>query len=54
VVFYVDRKALAAKLDMLLREHPGVAGIAIWEAKDEDPRFWDVIVAELGGSAGGN
>jgi spore germination protein YaaH len=54
VVFYVDRKALAAKLDMLLREHPGVAGIAIWEAKDEDPRFWSVIVQELGASSGGD
>ena len=53
-VYYMDRKALQAKLAWLRTQHPRIAGIAIWEAKDEDPRFWDVIVAELGGSAGGN
>jgi len=47
VVYYQDRVALAVKLDVLRREHPGIAGIAIWVMGGEDPRFWPLIAARL-------
>jgi spore germination protein YaaH len=46
-VFFQDRKAIAAKVDFVTRQHPDLAGIAIWQMYREDPRFWDVIAKEL-------
>jgi spore germination protein len=47
VVYYQDESALAAKLDLLRRKHPRIAGIAIWVMGQEDPAFWTVITRRL-------
>ena len=42
--FYVmDERALEAKLDLVVKDHPKIAGIAIWVMGDEESGFWDVI-----------
>ena len=46
-VFFQDRKAIAAKLDLLATKHAELAGIAIWQMYGEDPGFWDVIRKRL-------
>lgn len=46
-VFFQDRAAIGIKLQMLLDKHPSIAGIGIWVMGDEDPGFWDEIVAKL-------
>ena len=46
-VWYQDRKAVEAKVDLLTRKHPELGGIAIWQMYGEDSRFWDVIVKGL-------
>jgi spore germination protein len=46
-VYFQDRVALAAKLDVLTRRHPDLAGIAIWVMGGEDPRFWSQIGRRL-------
>lgn len=46
-VYFQDRAALAAKLDVLTRRHPDLAGIAVWVMGGEDPRFWPEIAARL-------
>jgi len=48
VVVFQDRVALAAKLAVLTRLHPGIAGICIWRMGGEDPRFWTLIDSRLG------
>lgn len=47
VVFFQDRPAIAAKLEMLRNKHPSVSGIAIWVMGGEDPGFWDEIAQHL-------
>jgi spore germination protein YaaH len=42
-VWFQDRKAVGAKVNLLTRKHPDLAGIAIWQMYGEDPRFWGVI-----------
>ena len=46
-VYFQDRVALAAKLDVFGRRHPDLAGIAIWVMGGEDPRFWPLIARRL-------
>ena len=46
-VYFQDRPALAAKLRMLLQNHPDIRGIAIWRMGGETPAFWDEIVLKL-------
>ena len=46
-VYFQDRVALAAKLSMMLRKHPRIAGIAIWRMGGEPAMFWDQIAAQL-------
>lgn len=47
LVFFQDRRALAAKLAMLLKAHPEIAGIAIWRMGGETPAFWNEIRRQL-------
>ncbi len=47
VVYYQDEKAVAAKLDLLRKKHPRIAGIAIWVMGQEDPAFWTAIARGL-------
>src|SRR5207247_9976492 len=46
-VYFQDRSALAAKFQMLLQNHPGIRGIAIWVMGNEDPGFWNQITKQL-------
>jgi spore germination protein YaaH len=46
-VYFQDRVALAAKLRMLRRKHPRIAGIAIWRLGGEPATFSDEIAAQL-------
>lgn len=46
-VYFQDRPAIAAKLRMLLQNHPAIRGIAIWRMGGEAPAFWDEIVLKL-------
>lgn len=46
-VYFQDRAALAAKLDMLRTHHPSIGGVAIWVMGGEDPTFWDEIALQL-------
>jgi len=42
--FYVmDERALEAKLDLIVKDHPKIAGIAIWVMGKEEPGFWELI-----------
>jgi spore germination protein YaaH len=51
VVVYQDRLSLAAKLAVLRKRHPEIAGICIWVMGGEDKRFWPLIASALGHSA---
>jgi spore germination protein len=42
-MYFQDETAVRAKLDLLRRRHPHVAGIAIWVMGQEQPAFWRVI-----------
>jgi len=46
-VFFQDRPAIAAKLQMLRDNHPAIRGIAIWVMGGEDPTFWDEIALQM-------
>ena len=48
--YFQDRKAIAAKLDVVRLRHPEIAGIAIWVMGGEDPRFWPLIAARFAAS----
>jgi spore germination protein len=43
VLWFIDRRALTTKLDLLESHFPGVGGVAIWQMYREDPRFWTVL-----------
>jgi spore germination protein len=42
-IFVVDDRALKAKLQLLVDDHPKIAGIAIWVMGKEEPGFWPLI-----------
>jgi len=46
-VYFQDRTALAAKLDVLTSRHPDLGGVAIWVMGGEDSRFWPLIARRL-------
>lgn len=46
-VYYQDPQSVATKLDILVRRHPNVGGIAIWHIGGESPRMWDPIESKL-------
>jgi spore germination protein len=47
VVYFQDRTALVAKLAVLTKAHPDIAGVAIWVMGGEDPRFWPLLADRL-------
>jgi spore germination protein len=51
-VFYQDHRSIGAKLDVLVREHPKVGGVAVWHVGGEDQRYWDTIRSKLGRGLG--
>jgi spore germination protein len=46
-VFFQDRPAIQAKLEMLRSLHPNIRGIAIWCMGGESNGFWDEIASQL-------
>jgi spore germination protein YaaH len=47
VVYFQDSTAISEKLQVVLADHPAIAGIAIWAMGGEDPSFWTLIHSEL-------
>lgn len=47
VVVYLDRQAVATKLDVLTERHPDVGGVACWLMGQEDPRVWPLLHRRL-------
>jgi spore germination protein YaaH len=47
VVYFQDESALVAKLDLLRKKHPHIAGVAVWVMGQEDPSFWTTIDRRL-------
>ncbi len=43
VAYFPDARAVAVKLRMMLRDHPGIAGIACWQMGQADPGVWPRI-----------
>ena len=46
-VFFQDAGSVTTKLDMMLTEHPDIAGVAVWSMGGEDPTFWSLIDSTL-------
>lgn len=46
-VYYQDPRSIATKLDVLVRKHPRVGGIAIWHVGGEDPGYWRPVKNKL-------
>lgn len=46
-VYYQDPQSVAMKLDVLIRRHPRVGGIAIWHIGGESPKMWNPIENKL-------
>lgn len=42
-VYFNDAETMAARLDIILSNHPDIAGIAIWPLGGEDPANWTTI-----------
>ena len=42
-VYFNDAATMAARLDIIRSNHPGIAGIAIWPLGGEDPANWTTI-----------
>lgn len=47
-VFFQDPTSLSAKLDVILRKHPRVGGVAIWHVGGEPQSYWETINQKLG------
>jgi len=47
-VYFQDARSLDAKLDVLVRKHPNVGGIAIWHVGGESRAYWSSIENKLG------
>ena len=47
VLYFVDAKALATKLDLMESAFPDIGGIAIWQLYHEQPAFWTIIAQTL-------
>ncbi len=42
-VFFQDLASYKAKVDLITRNHPGIAGFAAWRVGAEDPSIWPVV-----------
>ena len=47
VLWFQDRRSIAAKVSLLHTELPHIGGLAIWQLGGEDPGFWSVIEQTL-------
>lgn len=47
VIYFQDETAVSAKLDLLRRRHPHVAGVAMWVMGQEQPSFWRIVTSGL-------
>jgi len=47
VLWFVDRRALVTKLDLLESAFPDIGGVAIWQLYHEEPAFWPAIAATM-------
>lgn len=47
-VFFQDSKSLSMKLDVIVRKHPRVGGVAVWHVGGEPPSYWQTINQKLG------
>ena len=47
IVYFQDAVAISDKLQVVLVDHPAIAGIAIWSMGGEDPAFWTLISSQL-------
>jgi spore germination protein YaaH len=47
VLYFVDRQALATKLNLLESSFPDIGGVAIWQVYREDPAFWTTITQTM-------
>lgn len=47
VVYFQDSAAISAKLQVVLVDHPAIAGVAIWSMGGEDPAFWTLLHSSL-------
>lgn len=47
VLFFIDRQALATKLDLLESAFPNIGGVAIWQLYHEEPDFWTTITQTM-------
>jgi len=47
VLWFVDRRALVTKLDLLESAFPDIGGVAIWQLYREQPAFWPAIAATM-------
>lgn len=48
-VYYQDRRSIAIKLNVLVRKHPKIGGIAIWHVGGESQTYWRPIKNKLKG-----
>lgn len=46
-VYFQDPRSLSTKLDVLIRKHPKVGGVAIWHVGGESQRYWNKINDKL-------
>jgi spore germination protein YaaH len=48
-VYFNDAETLAGRLDMMLTQHPDIAGVSIWRLGGEDPANWAVLQEKVVG-----
>jgi spore germination protein YaaH len=47
IVYFQDRRSIAAKLNVVVRDNPGIAGIAIWSLGGDYQGYWNAIARKL-------
>ncbi len=47
VLFFIDRQALATKLNLLESAFANIGGVAIWQVYGEEPDFWTTIAQTM-------
>ncbi len=43
IVYFNDAETLSGRLQMMLTNHPDIAGVSIWRLGGEDPQNWDAL-----------
>jgi len=43
LVFFQDAEAYRAKVEMVTKKYPGIAGFAAWRVGAEDPAIWQIV-----------